>query len=147
MGRKIRRGYLPAQSEAAFQQQVIQLARFYGWRHFHVHDSRRSAPGFPDLVLLRGAELIFAELKTASGRVRAEQIEWLRDLTAISAAVEDTVSRLVGVPGAAHPPPVVDVFVWRPADFDALHARLARGCRLVQPLHNPAATNDTDEAA
>lgn len=101
-------------TEREFQSQVIGLASFYGWRHYHTHDSRRSPAGFPDLVLVRGEELIFAELKTEKGRVRLEQVEWM-------AALEH-------VPG-------VDVFLWRPSDFDGLHDRLARGRARVEPLY------------
>lgn len=91
--------------EHAFQQQVEGLARVYGWRRYHTHDSRRSNAGFPDLVLVRGPELLFVELKTARGRVRREQLEWLEALRAV---------------------PGIEVYLWRPEDWDALHARLAR---------------------
>jgi hypothetical protein len=51
--------------ESVFQDQIVGLARFYGWdRVYHTHDSRRSHPGFPDLVLVRGPELV------APGRLR-----------------------------------------------------------------------------
>jgi hypothetical protein len=111
-----------AGSEAAFQQQVLNLAGFYGWRGYHTHDSRRSQPGFPDLVLVRGPELIFAELKAARGRVRPDQQEWIAALSAVAAI-------------AHH----VDVYVWRPADFDEVHARLARGRTRVAPVYRPEA--------
>lgn len=94
--------------ESAFQKQVEGLAKVYGWLRYHTHDSRRSHAGFPDLVLLRGPELIFAELKTDRGRIRPEQQDW--------------IDALQLVPG-------VDVYLWRPKDWDALHARLARGRR------------------
>jgi len=48
-----------------------------GWRYFHTHDARRSVPGFPDIVALRGSRVLVAELKTAKGRVSAEQRAWL----------------------------------------------------------------------
>jgi hypothetical protein len=48
-----------------------------GWRYFHTHDARRSVPGFPDLLCLRGQRLFVAELKTATGRVSREQRDWL----------------------------------------------------------------------
>ena len=120
---------LKAGSEAAFQQQVVNLAQLYAWRCYHTHDSRRSQAGFPDLVLVRGAELIFAELKTQSGRVRTEQTEWIQALTDVAAGV----SRLWDQ-GAGHATPdtSVEVFLWRPDDFDRLHARLARGRHLLE---------------
>lgn len=113
---------LKASSEAAFQQQVLQLAGFYGWLSYHTHDSRRSQPGFPDLVLVRGPELLFVELKTDKGRVRPEQQVWLQALTVIQSAV--CRIRLDSGGGEL---PAVEAHLWRPKDFDELHARLARG--------------------
>ena len=124
-----------AGSEAAFQQQVLNLAGYYGWRSYHTHDSRRSQAGFPDLVLVRGPELIFAELKTDTGRVRPEQQEWIAALQAISTELVVDLEQLDHDSHAC-----VDVYLWRPRDFDELHARLARGRHRSEPLHNPART-------
>ena len=49
---------------------------------FHDHDSRYSPAGFPDLVLIKTASpdagrLIFAELKSSSGKVSVAQELWL----------------------------------------------------------------------
>ena len=38
----------------------------YGWWAFHPYSAKRSAPGFPDLTLVRD-RVIFAELKRESG--------------------------------------------------------------------------------
>ena len=46
---------------------VIDLARLRRWLCYHTHDSRHSAAGFPDLLLVRGRRLMAAELKTARG--------------------------------------------------------------------------------
>lgn len=69
---------LQAQSmtEEQFQSHVIAIASRLGWLVYHTRDSRRSAPGFPDLVLVRGRTL-FRELKTASGVLSAPQRVWL----------------------------------------------------------------------
>ncbi|MEW6583441.1 MAG: VRR-NUC domain-containing protein, partial [Actinomycetota bacterium] len=56
-----------ALSEAAFQDQVVDLARLRGWLVYHTFDSRHSAAGFPDLILARGDRLVAAELKTQRG--------------------------------------------------------------------------------
>ena len=74
-------------SERAFQAHVERVARLFGWRQYHTHDSRRSSPGFPDLVLVRNGELCFLELKTETGRVRPEQREWLEELEKVPGIV------------------------------------------------------------
>lgn len=113
--------------ESAFQAEVVGLAEFYGWRVYHTHDSRRSQRGFPDLVLVRPPELIFAELKTASGRPTAEQREWLDELALVAAEFR---AHLPDGPGARF-----DVYLWRPDDFDGvIHQRLALGRVRHEPL-------------
>lgn len=69
--------------EAEFQSEVIRWATKFGWMHYHNPDSRRSTPGFPDLVLLHPdvGRLLFAEMKTEKGRVRPAQERWLDGLT------------------------------------------------------------------
>lgn len=88
-------------SEAAWQAQVVHLATMFGWLVYHTHDSRRSQPGFPDLVLVRD-RVLYRELKTATGRVSAEQQVWLDRLERAGA----------------------DAAVWRPGDIDAVVATL-----------------------
>ena len=46
-----------------------------GIRWYHAYDSRRSIPGWPDLVLV-GNRIIFRELKSATGILRPEQRDW-----------------------------------------------------------------------
>lgn len=72
-------------SEKALMQAVIDLARLLQYDLYHTHDSRRSAPGFPDLLMAskRGRigqpnRLIVAELKTERGRLSPQQAEWLK---------------------------------------------------------------------
>ncbi|MEM0142446.1 MAG: VRR-NUC domain-containing protein [Candidatus Parvarchaeum sp.] len=81
-------------SERDLLHNVKQLALLTKWLVYHTYDSRRSDPGFPDLVLVKD-RIIFVELKTAKGRLRPQQKIWL-------AALEDT--------GA-------EVYVWRPIDW------------------------------
>lgn len=59
--------------EKVFQAQVLDLAHLSGWLCYHTHNSRRSAPGFPDLVLVaaRGS-LRRAEDRDGQSRVRAK---------------------------------------------------------------------------
>lgn len=71
---------VPAISEKEFQRQVVRLARMHGWRVYHTRDSRGSDKGFPDLVLVKGKRVLWAELKGAKGRLRPEQRAWLEAL-------------------------------------------------------------------
>ena len=66
------------------ENQLLEAVRGYakltGWLTYHTHDSRRSEPGFPDLVMVRGGRLIFAELKREGGNPTPEQRIWLAEL-------------------------------------------------------------------
>lgn len=85
-------------------QLVLDVASLYRWRAMHIFDSRRSAPGWPDLTLVRVPEFLVAELKTDTGRLSVSQREWL-DLLA----------------GCG-----IETHVWRPRDFDEVLVRLTR---------------------
>lgn len=84
--------------ESDLQTKVIQLAVIHGWLHYHTHDSRRSAPGFPDLVLVRPPRIVFAELKTTRGTLTGPQDMWMAKLKE-----------------AAGANPHVEVYLWRPS--------------------------------
>jgi hypothetical protein len=97
-------------TEEAWQNQVIDLARLFGWHVHHTRPARTARgwatpiqghKGFPDLVLARAGRVIFAELKTDTGRLRPEQQEWQQELTAYGSEDAD---------------PTHEVYVWRPAD-------------------------------
>ena len=65
-------------SEKDWQTQVVDAARKAGWLVYHTYDSRRSYPGFPDLIMVRGPMLIALELKAEKGStVTAQQQEWI----------------------------------------------------------------------
>jgi hypothetical protein len=98
----------PRPSEAAFQKNVVQLARARGWivAHFRASLNQRGqwqtavsgdGAGYPDLTLVR-ERVLFVELKAEDGRMRPEQRVWLRALANAGQ----------------------DVFVWRPSDWNAL---------------------------
>ena len=72
----------PRICERRFQTQIIAYAVLMGWRHYHTHDARRSAPGFPDLVLVRRPRLVFAEVKADRTPVTDDQTAWLEELRA-----------------------------------------------------------------
>lgn len=81
-------------TEKAFQDLIVQLAQWCGWRTYHTHDSRRSDAGWPDLVLVRertesesrGHLLLFRELKARRGRITPEQQLWGRLLLGAGAS-------------------------------------------------------------
>lgn len=89
--------------EREWQAQVLEAAQLMGWLGYHTHDSRRSAPGFPDLVLVR-ERVLFAELKTDTGRLRPEQATWLERLRDAGA----------------------EAYLWRPRNWDGVLDTLKR---------------------
>lgn len=70
--------------EGALQSQVLALAFDLGWLAYHTYDSRRSQPGFPDLVLVhaRAGRVVWRELKQQKEKPTAKQQEWLDALAA-----------------------------------------------------------------
>lgn len=81
-------------TEADLQECVIQTAHLFGWRVAHFRAARTAhgwatpvaadGKGFPDLVLVRD-HVIFAELKSSTGRLSHEQSEWMIALRATGA--------------------------------------------------------------
>lgn len=99
--------------ERDWQTDVLKLAALYGWQAMHVrttrgkggrHTTSTSVVGWPDLTLWRDDRLIFAELKSDTGKTTPEQEAVLASL------------RLI---------PCAHVAVWRPADIDAVVAALS----------------------
>jgi hypothetical protein len=89
--------------EKQFTAMVVSAARMTGHLVYHPYDSRRSAAGFPDLTIVHPERgLLFAELKTATGRLSRNQVLWITTL-------EDAGAR---------------VFVWRPEHWDQIVAVL-----------------------
>lgn len=101
-------------SEADFMSKVRALCRFYGVTAYHTHNSVRSDPGFPDLVLVGSKGVLYRELKTETGRVTAMQKHWISILQAAGQ----------------------DADVWRPSDIDRIKSELkALGpVQIQQPL-------------
>jgi hypothetical protein len=84
-------------TEPQLQTAILDCAATLGWLCMHPRPARtkdgwrtaaegNGAAGYPDLTLVRGGFLIFAELKSASGRVSPQQQRWLDELTAVSFA-------------------------------------------------------------
>jgi hypothetical protein len=93
-------------SEKGWQMTVVSAAQLHGWRLFHPYDSRKSNPGWPDLVLWhpRRNRMMFRELKTDKGKLTKAQVDTLEELRACGA----------------------DTGVWRPRDWEAVVSELAR---------------------
>jgi hypothetical protein len=99
---------LNKESEANFQDKIIQLATLAGWM-VHAERPAWSAKGYrtpiqgnagwSDLVLCKPPRLIIAELKRESGKVSPDQEDWIISLG--------------GCQG-------VEVYLWRPSDFDRI---------------------------
>jgi len=62
-------------TEKAFQSDVMRVAKMLGWLCYHTFDSRRSASGFPDLVLVR-ERVLFRELKVGKNKLSPTQELW-----------------------------------------------------------------------
>jgi hypothetical protein len=80
--------------ERDLQQALSDLAKLLRLKAYHTYDSRRSEPGFPDLVIVGPGGVLFRELKSETGRVSPHQRAWIESLTAAGA----------------------DAGIWRPAD-------------------------------
>ena len=86
-------------TEAEHLEQVKAVALTCGWRLYHTFDSRRSAAGFLDLVLVRPPRVIFTELKRQNGRLTVPQQMWGDDLEQCQG---------------------VEYYLWRPSDWDRI---------------------------
>jgi hypothetical protein len=102
---KPRKRRWPYVLERDFQATLIAYAQLAGWTIYHTYDSRRSEAGFPDLTMVRGVRLIFAELKSHKGNLTPEQASWLQQLSGV---------------------PSVEAYVWRPLDWPEIE-RVLRG--------------------
>lgn len=98
-------------SEREWQNQVHRLAASLGWKYYHAPDNKpingriqKIVAGFPDLVLVKGNRLMFAELKKEIGVLSAAQEEWIAALRATG----------------------VEVYVWRPSQVREVQRILAQ---------------------
>jgi hypothetical protein len=70
--------YVREMSERQFQDLLVETAITLGYVTYHTHDSRRSDPGFPDLVCVKpGRPVLFVEVKAEKGRVSPIQQLWV----------------------------------------------------------------------
>lgn len=89
--------------ERDFQRQLKAAAARAGWLYYHVANSKRSEPGFPDTVLVKGSTVLFAELKMPWGVLSPAQRIW-----------GDALSKVERV----------EYHVWVPDDFAEISERL-----------------------
>lgn len=94
-------------SEDDLLTQVASRLTLGRWRWHHIRRSdlavQQGDPGWPDVVAVRGPELLVAELKGPGGRYETGQREWLEAFTKVGR---------------------IEVATWRPADLDAIERRL-----------------------
>ncbi len=95
-------------TEREFQDQIVELGHLYHWQIAHFRPARKldgswatpvsaDGKGWPDLVLVRGDRVIFAEAKSENGKLSQEQREWLDLLKATKG---------------------VEVYLWKPSIFE-----------------------------
>lgn len=94
-------------TEREFQDQVIELAKMFGWRIAHFRPAKTAKgwrtpmtgdAGYPDLTLAR-ERVIFAELKATRGTISEDQRAWGAVLEAATG---------------------VEYYLWRPVDLEAI---------------------------
>lgn len=112
-------------SEKELQSTLVQAASLTGWLVYHTHDSRRSAPGFPDLVLVHAVrgEIAFIECKAEKGRLTEDQQRWL---AALESVAED-VAEGGGSTAALHGNRPINVGVANPDTLDSWLNYITKG--------------------
>ncbi len=88
-----------AMSERDLDRAVADIARRTHWLRYHTYRSQRSPSGFPDLCLVRPPRVLFIELKSEKGKPTTDQARWLQLLERC---------------------PGIEVYLWRPADFERI---------------------------
>jgi hypothetical protein len=121
-----RERFYKAMREEQLRAQVVDLAGYGGWRHYHTLRSKGSPAGFPDEVFLRpDGYMVVAELKRQDAAPTPAQEDWLADFEALAYAVRQ-LQRPVGPP---LDPPRIQVDVWRPSDLPRIERILLGGRR------------------
>ena len=85
--------------EAVLLAHVREQAAKNGWLVYHTYDSRRSEPGFPDIVAVRPNVVLFSELKSETGKLTSDQLMWMNLISVASR---------------------IDCRVWRPSNTDEI---------------------------
>lgn len=107
-----------AMSESDLLFYATGLCDWFKVLHYHTHDSRRSEPGFPDLVIV-GRKILYRELKTERGELTPEQRRWS--------------AKIIAAGG--------DWQLWRPSDMLRMEAQIGR-ISLITDTDIPETTDD-----
>lgn len=67
-------------SEVELLNAVLARCDAAGWLAWHAYSSKRSRPGFPDVVAVGPDRVVYRELKTETGRTTEDQRRWLERL-------------------------------------------------------------------
>lgn len=103
-------------SEKTLMQNVIDMARALGYLAYHTFDSRRSAPGFPDIIAVGYDRLIAIECKREREQPTPAQETWLDELAFV---------------------PGVECYVIRPSDWLSGEVeRILRGWPRAEQEHS-----------
>jgi Holliday junction resolvase len=70
-------------TEKQLMAELVDLLERFGWLVYHTFDSRRSAPGFPDLIAVKGGRMLALEIKSSTGVVTRDQRSWLTAFAAV----------------------------------------------------------------
>ena len=95
-------------TEADFQKCVTDYVQAQGWKWHHCNsimrctgdrqEKRTSGVGFPDLTMVRGGEIVLAELKAEQGKVSRAQWDWIQEYP--------------------------NIYLWRPSDIGFIMERM-----------------------
>ena len=80
---------LRAMSEGSVKATVLDIAKRYGWRVFHLtHDPRgrntAKGSGYPDLTLARNGDVLWIECKRETENMGDMQLAWAMDLPGVA---------------------------------------------------------------
>lgn len=98
----------PGLTEKEFMGQLKDFAVRLGWFWYHPFLSQHSAPGWPDVTLVR-ERVVYAELKREGGKATPAQLQWIERLR-----------------GAGQ-----EVYLWTPANWEEI-AEVLTGLRVVR---------------
>jgi len=124
-------------SETAFLSQVADLLNLFRWRWCHIRGAwsnkgyrtpiQGSDPdgfkgkGLPDIIAVRPPRLIFAELKDQYSKASPEQEAWLgnlRECVKMITLEPIVISRQGRARRVSNIVPSLEVYLWRPSQFD-----------------------------